>query len=130
MRMAGSWGILATHRSLIAINHLPRRPPRLAACRPGHHLAHGAFQRRDLERLAQTREARFGRGYHIAVAGGEQDAHGPMMLEDFLGEMDAVDAVGHDDVAEYEIDRFGSCQVPQRLRRVLRTQRPVAELLD
>ncbi len=54
----------------------------------------------------------------------------PDIAGDDLGERDAVHGAGHDDVAEHQADPVVALQRAERVGRVLRAQRAVAELLD
>src|SRR4051812_2872972 len=100
---------------------LPCCPAMLAAAplRKRHHtasataasldtFAHGFFQRRQLERLAQDHETPFGGLHHFAVSGGEQDRDLRVAIVDLLRQRNAVHAAGHHNVAEYDADLLAS----------------------
>src|SRR6185312_825814 len=110
LRGSLSCGRTAPSRELQdAIAALPRGPPFQG-------LAHGLFQNRQLERLAQYRELRLRRLHDVAVPAGEKNRDLWIVVADFLSERDTVHAAGHDDVAQDEVDLVPALQPVQRIR--------------
>src|SRR5262249_36824113 len=98
--------------------------------RASKRIADGALQRRGLKWLAQDREAHLRSRGNVAVAGREHDPHLWIAFAHLLGQVDAVHAVRHDDVAEQHVDCAAGLQLRERLGGVLCAQDPVPDLLQ